>query len=277
MEPARAELVEGQPALSVQGMRVGLVVAQIPVEFSVARNLQTILSVLGAAQRGDIVITPEGSLTGYLVRGQADLERMAETNPKVVSEAIDAVAAEALRLGVHVWVGVCRREDGVWLNEAVGLLGDGRRLTYRKVNLATEERGVFQQGGQLPVFHLPTNSGSVPVGVQLCRELRFPEQWRSLAERGARLFVHLNHGQGTPGVLATWRAMLVSRAAENQRFLISANAQSSLQHCPSMVIAPDGVPIAELGIGETEVRRVDVDLDDTADWYLGQRRRDLDL
>jgi predicted amidohydrolase len=245
------------------------------VDFSVTRNLDTILGVLTHADRGDVVVTPEGSLTGYLVQGPADVERLAQTDPGQVVEAIDSLAREAVQRDVHLWVGVCRREDGGWSNEAVGLLGNGTRLTYRKVNLATAERGMFRPGDELPVFEVPLASASVPVGVQLCRELRYPEQWRSLAERGARLFLHLNHGQADAGVFETWRAMLVARAAENQRFLVSANAVSSLQHCPSMVVAPDGAVVAEFPAGKTEVQRVDLNLDQTADWYLGQRRRDL--
>jgi predicted amidohydrolase len=256
-------------------VRVGVVVAQVPVGFSVPGNLDTILEVLSEADPGDVVVTPEGALTGYLLHGQPDVERLAETDPEHVAEAIDEVAAESARRGVNLWLGVCRRVDGVWSNEALGLLGDGTRLTYRKVNLSTAERASFQAGDDLPVFEMPIASDSVRVGVQLCRELRYPEQWRSLAERGARLMLHLNHGVGDSTVFETWRAMLIARAAENQRFLVSANAASSLQHCPSMVIAPDGAIVAELPAGTTQVLRVDVDVDHTADWYLGQRRRDI--
>jgi hypothetical protein len=38
--------------------------------------------------------------------------------------------------------------------------------------------------------------------------------------------------------------MLIARAAQNRRFLASANAVSASQHCPSMVIAPDGEVIS---------------------------------
>ena len=252
-----------------------MVVAQFPVGFSVPGNLDTILGVLSEAEPGDVMITPEGALTGCFVHGQADVERLAEANPEHVAEAIDVVADEVVRRGVNLWLGVCRRVGGAWFNEALGLLGDGTRLTYRKVNLSTAERGLFQAGDDLSVFEIPIASNSLRVGVQLCRELRYPEQWRSLAERGARLMLHLNHGVGDSTVFATWRAMLITRAAENQRFLVSANAASSFQHCPSMVIGPDGAVVAELTTGKTQVLRVDVDLENTADWYLGQRRRDL--
>lgn len=254
-----------------------MVVAQVPVDFSVPRNLKTILEVLTAARPGDVVVTPEGSLTGYLVNGPADLDHLRMTDPSQVAVGLDTLGREAARRGVHLWIGVCRQRNGEWSNEAVGLLADGTRVSYRKVNLATAERGIFRAGDELPVFEVPASSGRIPIGVQLCRELRFPEQWRSLAERGARLFLHLNHGRGDSGVFEMWRAMLISRATENQRFLVSANAVSASQHCPSMVIAPDGAVVAELLAGKTDVQRVDLDLDRTADWYLGQRRKDLAL
>jgi predicted amidohydrolase len=257
-------------------VRVGVVIAQIPVEFSVPRNLDTILDVLRQAQTGDIVLTPEGALTGYPLRGAPDVERLAQTDQSQVTDSIDALADEAARRGLHLWLGVCHRAQGAWSNEAVGLLADGTRLTYRKINLAAAERGTFLAGDDLPVFEVANASGSMMLGVQLCRELRYGEQWRSLAERGARLILHLNHGVAeNASVFDTWRAMLVARAAENQRFVVSANAASLRQHCPSVVIGPDGDVLSEPPAGKLEVRRVDLDLDRTADVYLGQRRRDL--
>jgi predicted amidohydrolase len=254
---------------------VSVVIAQIPIGFSVPGNLETILDVLGGAESGDIVVTPEGALTGYPFLGQE--ERFAEMDTGPVTNAVDVLAEQAVRRGVHLWLGVCRQVEGGWSNEALGLLSDGTRLTYRKVNLATSERASsFRRGDTLPVFELPLGSGTLTVGVQLCRELKFPEQWRSLAERGAELILHLNHGAaGETSVFGIWRAMLVTRATENQRFVASANAAASGQHCPSMVVGPDGVVLEELPAGEAHVRRVDLELDQTADRYLGQRRRDL--
>jgi predicted amidohydrolase len=249
----------------------------MPVDFSVARNLEVILEVLTEARPGDLVVTPEGSLTGYPVNGPSDLDRLRSVDPLQVTQGVDSLAREAARRGVHLWIGVCRQRDGEWANEALGLLADGTRMTYRKVNLATAERGMFRAGDELPVFEIPLASGRVPIGVQLCRELRFPEQWRSLAERGAKLFLHLNHGRGDSTVFETWRAMLIARAAENQRFIVSVNAVSASQHCPTMVVAPDGSVLADVAAGAAQVRRIDIDLGQTTDRFLAERRLDLRL
>jgi predicted amidohydrolase len=258
-------------------MDVGVAVAQLPAGFSVPLNVKTIIDALAVAKPNDVVVTPEGSLTGYPVNGARDLDRLSTTDPSEIAAGIDALARQATRRGIHVWIGVCRRQGGEWTNEAIGLLADGTRLIYRKINLATVERESFRAGDDLPVFKVPLPSVRAGIGLQLCREVRFPEQWRSLAERGARLFLHMNNGQGGRRAFETWRAMLIARAAENQRFIASANAASPSQHCPSLVVAPDGDVMAELQAGETDAQRIDLHLDRTADWYLDHRRRDLAL
>src|ERR1700753_4340117 len=85
------------------------------------------------------------------------------------------------------------RRAGAWWNAAIYLSPDGTRQIYRKVNLATHERGSLSAGSELPVLSLRRTGGTVPVEVQLCRDIVFPEQWQYLAEAGAKLFVYLTN------------------------------------------------------------------------------------
>ena len=74
------------------------------------------------------------------------------------------------------------------------LPGAGRYpVDHRKVNLATHERGRLAAGSELPVLQLRLDGGPLTVGVQLCREIVFPEQWRYLAEAGAQAFIYLTN------------------------------------------------------------------------------------
>jgi predicted amidohydrolase len=243
---------------------IGAVLAQIPVGWSIEENTSAILSALDAAQSGDIVITPEGSLTGYPTDG--DVEQLALVDERAVTQALDRLETAAAKVGATAWVGVLSKDSGRWVNEAIELSADVRRA-YRKRNLAHVERPLFAPGTALPIF--PT--GQTQVGVQLCRELRFPEQWISLACRGAEIFVHPNNGVAPPWVFEVWRSMLVARAHETQRFVVSANASRDDQHCPSIVVAPSGVVLTELAAGATEVVRTELDLSQVNDEYLGQR------
>src|SRR6185436_856524 len=108
---------------------------------------------------------------------------------------------------------------------------------------------------------IPHPEGKVSVGVQLCREIRFPEQWQYLATAGAQLFVYLTNAANIREPRNVWRSHLVSRAAENQRFLASANIAHPDQHCPSMVVSPRGEVLAELPAGRTGLLRHTLDLD----------------
>jgi predicted amidohydrolase len=183
-----------------------------------------------------------------------------------VVEALDRLETAAAEAEVSLWVGVLSEDTGRWVNEAIELSADGRRV-YRKRNLAQVERPLFAAGVDLPIF--PT--GQTRVGVQLCRELRFSEQWISLARSGADIFVHPNNGVAPPRVFEVWRSMLVARAHETQRFVVSANASRHDQHCPSIVVAPSGVILIELPAGTTGVVRTELDLTQVSDEYLDQR------
>ncbi len=75
-----------------------------------------------------------------------------------------------------------------------------------------------------------------------------------------------------PGV---WRAHLISRAAETQRFVLAANVAHGAQHCPTMVVSPRGQVLAEAPAGATEILRHVIDLDRVRGDYLSQQRDDI--
>ena len=133
------------------------------------------------------------------------------------------IKKESERRKINVWVGACINNDGKWFNTARGFSADGKTHVYHKINLANHERGVFSAGNNLPVFELNTPDGKVIVGIQICRELRFPEQWGWLARRGAQIIFHLNNAVGDNSFQAVWKSHLISRAAETQRFVLSSN------------------------------------------------------
>ncbi|MEU4558670.1 carbon-nitrogen hydrolase family protein [Actinoplanes sp. NPDC023936] len=190
------------------------VVAQVPVSWDVEANLSSVREVVGSARAGDVVVLPEGMLSGY---GE-DLSPLDRLSPAVISDAV----------------------------------ADVERLARSSGALA----------------------GAV-VAVQLCREIRFPEQWQHLAAAGAQAFVYLTNAANVREVPGVWRSHLISRAAENQRFVVSSNVAHPDQHCPSMVVSPRGEVLGELPPGGAGVLRLTVDLADAGDWYLGQRRTDV--
>jgi predicted amidohydrolase len=166
-------------------------------------------------------------------------------------------------------------EQGTWCNAVIYLSPVGTRWTYRKINLATHERGRLAAGSALPTLPLHINGRTLVIAAQLCREILFPEQWQHLAVAGAQVFVYLTHAANREVPIGVWRSHLISHAAANQRLVIAANVAASDQHCPSMIISPRGEVLGELPAGKTAVLRAVIDTDEVSDWYLGQRRTDI--
>lgn len=122
---------------------------------------------------------------------------------------------------------------------------------------------------------MPGPDGVIPAGVQLCRELLYPEQWHVLARSGARLLAYLTYAANPLVAAGVWRSHLISRAAETQRFVVAANTAHPDQHCPSMIISPAGEVIAESGGPEPGVLRAELDLSLVSDWRISQQRSDV--
>lgn len=252
-------------------MRISIVIAQVPAVWNLDTNLTTVREVLREVRAGDVVVLPEGMLSGY----GDDLAPLASVEPAAVHDAVAQVAHLAQQKQVQIFCGsLLPWEDG-WCNAGLYFPATGDYQVYRKINLAMHERGRLRPGDHLPTIDIPQPDGQVTVGVQLCREIRFPEQWQYLASAGAQLFVYLTNATNTREPEGVWRSHLISRAAENQRFLASANVVHPDQHCPSMMVSPRGEVLGELRPGRSDLLRHTINLDEVASRYLGQRRQDV--
>jgi predicted amidohydrolase len=252
-------------------MKLSVVVAQTRVSWDIQRNLASISAALAGTRRGEVVLLPEAAVSGY----DDELSGLDRLDPASVSAAIDRVAGQAAERGLHLFCGSLLHEHGTWRNAALYLAPDGSRQIYRKVNLATHERGRLTPGSHLPVFRLRLPAGPLAAGVQLCREISFPEQWRYLAGEGAQVFVYLTHAANPGWPPGVWRSHLVSHAAANQRFVLAANIAHAGQHCPSAVISPRGQVLAELPPPQPGLLRATIDTSECSDTYLSQRRDDV--
>ena len=252
-------------------MEVTVSVAQMPVTWDVERNLTLIDTLLADAQPGEVVVFPEAAVSGY----DDHLSGLEQLDAEAVTRGIARLAETAHRRKVHLFCGSLLPSQGAWCNAAIYLSPGGTTWTYRKVNLATHERGRLEAGAELTTLPLQLAGGPLTVGVQLCREIAFPEQWQHLAAAGAQVFVYLTYAANPDVAAGIWRSHLISHAAANQRFVIAANVADPRQHCPSMIISPRGEVLGELPAGQTAVLRKVIHTEEVRDWYLSQRRTDL--
>lgn len=244
---------------------------QCRVTMDPARNVETLLRLADDAPAHTLIVAPEGLLSGYA----PDPDLTARLDAVATARAIDQAAAFARARSLHLVVGACVEEEGRWRNRSLYFGPDGASAHYDKINLAISERGQFAAGDALPVFDLRINGAPVRLGVQMCREIRYPEQWRALAMQGAQIIAYPNNAIASTIGHALWRAHLISRAAETQRFIIGANNAAPDQTCPTMIAAPSGEAAAEAPIGPECAITHGLDLSQVSDWVLSQAREDV--
>lgn len=244
---------------------------QCPVLMDVDANLGRLEAAVATLAAQSFLVAPEGLLSGYLPQpGLVDRLDQAAT-----ARAIERAGEMAVRHEVHILAGACIQADGAWRNSSFYFGPDGRRWRYDKINLAQSERGDFTPGDNLPVLEAMIEGRLVRIGVQMCREIRYPEQWRWLASQGAQVFAYLNNAIGSASGHEVWRSHVISRAAETQRFVIGANNAAPDQMCPTLIVTPEGRVVAEAVIGGTTTISARLDLEAVSDWVLSQARSDV--
>jgi predicted amidohydrolase len=143
----------------------------------------------------------------------------------------------------------------------VSPLGD-LKAVYRKVHMFDVEVGGrtyresdLEEPGEEIV--LSESAEGVGLGMSICYDLRFPELYRILAVRGARVLL-------VPAAftLATtrdhWETLIRARAIENQAFVIAANQigahpGGNRSGGRSMIVDPWGVVLAQAPDAECEI------------------------
>lgn len=205
-------------------------------------NLKKIetLTVKAQAQGADLVVFPELSLTGYVVRDQ--IYELAETIPGPSTQKIEELAK---RTGMYIVFGmpeVSEKTKATLYNTAVFIGPEGYIGKYRKMYLPThsvfEEKRYFRPGYQAAVFDTPLGK----IGLCICYDLFFPEVTRLARLNGAQLIVAIS---ASPAVRRSYFEIITAaRALENTAFLAYVNlvgVQEGLQFWGgSRLVGPTG-------------------------------------
>jgi deaminated glutathione amidase len=191
--------------------------------------------------------------------------------------ALRWASATARELGIDLVAGsIAERvpDAGRGSNTSVHFGPDGEvQAVYRKIHMFDVEVGgrtYRESENESPGedIVLTQTANGVELGMSVCYDLRFPELYRILAVRGARILL-------VPAAftLATtrehWEVLLRARAIEDQAFVIAPNQIG--EHAPgyrsggrSMIVDPWGVVIGQAPDAETVVV-ADLDLDRQAE------------
>ncbi|MGA2767622.1 MAG: carbon-nitrogen hydrolase family protein [Candidatus Bathyarchaeia archaeon] len=206
------------------------------------KNLKEIKkAVVKAKKQGaELVIFPELSLTGYVVRDE--IYELAERIPGPSTKVMEDVARKN---DIHVVFGmpeISDKTEATLHNSAVLIGPEGLIGKYHKMYLPThsifEEKRYFRPGYQTAVFD--TELGKL--GFIICYDIYFPEVTRLTRLKGAQLIVCIS---ASPGVRRSFfEALTVARAIENTAFLAFVNLagiEDGLQFWGgSRLVGPDG-------------------------------------
>jgi deaminated glutathione amidase len=226
-----------------------------------ARNLAAAERLVraAAADGAELVALPE---KWNLLGSGAELAAGAEP---LDGPSLGAARDWARELGIHLLAGSIAERvaagSGSGENEDVGrsfntsvLIGpDGADLAaYRKIHMFDVEAGGVeyresdheQPGGEIVSAPL----GDVEIGLSVCYDLRFPELYRILAARGARLIAVPSAFTAATG-RDHWEVLLRARAIENQAFVLAPDQVGEApphysSHGRSMIVDPWGVVLA---------------------------------
>jgi deaminated glutathione amidase len=182
---------------------------------------------------------------------------------RAAAESLDGAAVSwargaARELGVDLVAGsILERVPGQakLANTSVHVDAQGElRAIYRKIHMFDVEVGgrayresELEQPGE-EIVTSRTGDG-VELGLSICYDLRFPELYRILAVRGARV-VTLPAAFTLTTTREHWEVLVRARAIENQAFVIAANQvgeHRAGQHSGgrSMIVDPWGVVLAQ--------------------------------
>ncbi len=189
-------------------MKIGL--AQLNSRDDKERNLVAAEAAIDklAAQGADLVMLPE--MVNFL-GSDLDNARAAETIP---GPSTDRLQAKAREHGVFLHCGsVVESRGGRLYNTSVVFDGSGAEVArYSKIHLfdvelpdgkVYKESAAITPGGEVATFECE----GLTAGLAICYDLRFPELFRALADRGCAPIaghcrLHPHHRQGPMGAAA---------------------------------------------------------------------------
>jgi deaminated glutathione amidase len=217
------------------------------------RNLRVAETLVreAASDGAQLVVLPEK----WTLLGPPEALRAA--SQPLTGPALAAAASWARELGIYLVAGSVpeRAEGHEKLFNTSALIGPdgGVRGVYRKIHMfdvdvggvSYRESEAEQAGDEIVV----ADAGGIPIGLTVCYDLRFPELYRILALREARVITVPSAFTERTG-RDHWEVLVRARAIENQVFVVAAGQVGDApphytSYGRSMIVDPWGVILAQ--------------------------------
>jgi predicted amidohydrolase len=249
----RAGKKAGKPPGEKEDMKIEIASIQMSVvEGDKTATIDKAVENIGRCKGADLVILPEIWNVGFM-----SFDRYVSEAEDRSGQTLTRLRAAAAKTGVYLHTGsFVERLDGKYYNSSYLISPAGEVLAdYHKIHLFgynSKETQILTPGDAPVVAETPIGK----VGLATCYDLRFPELFRALAERGAELFLVCSAWPYPR--LEHWLMLNRVRALENQCFLMSSNSvgfNRGIQFVGhSMITDPWGTILAGAGDAEAVIQ-----------------------
>lgn len=193
-----------------------------------------------AGQGADIVVFPEAAMCRFGIA----------LGP--IAQSLDgpwasAVVDLAQRHQLTVVAGMFTPADDGRVHNTVLIAGpDGSRTGYHKIHLydafGFAESATVAPGDELVTFTVDDHV----VGVATCYDVRFPDQFVALAERGAELVVVPTSWGAGPGKRRQWQTLATARALDCASYVAAVGQALPDDPASRAAKAPTGIGFSQL-------------------------------
>jgi omega-amidase len=232
-------------------------------QFAACRSIEKNLVALrrgmetAAEQKVRLLLTQECALCGYPPVEVQSVESIDRTS---LFKAYREISLLAQKYRMYVALGMITFDEKGTYNSIRLISLDGNDLKpYHKRALWGWDQQSFRPGSEAGTYCID----GVKVGVRICFEVRFPEYFRELFLEQVQLaLVSFADGgqEEQKGRFNTIQSHLVSRAAENVMYVMSANSTSQKQLAPTCIIDPDGNVIAIAPLNEEYLLTAEIEI-----------------
>jgi predicted amidohydrolase len=231
----------------------------------VAENLTRIAALArrGADGGAGLLVLPEASMRSFGGEGQA---LVADSEP-IDGRFVEGLVGLAAATDTTIVAGMFETspEGGLPYNTTVAVDAGGLRASYRKLHLYYAAGFIESsaiQPGEMPGRTCTLDLGEHTLGIATCFDLRFPEQFRLMAQQGATLIALGAAWVPGPAKELHWMSLLQARAIECEVGFVAA-AQPAPRYCGrSSIVSPVGELMAQAPVDDEDVIVADLSIEE---------------
>ena len=193
---------------------------------------------LAAEKNIRLLLTQECALCGY---PPVEIPSVESIDQVAQYEAIKEISLLSKKYNMFIALGMISFHDTCTYNSVQLINPETTNYEpYHKRALWGWDSYNFTQGNDIGIYCID----GIKIGIRICYEVRFPEYFRELFRNHVDLCLISFTDVGKPeqkGKLNVIQSHLVSRAAENIMYVLSANSISQYQLAPTCLINPNGL------------------------------------